>query len=295
MSIDTPKLNEIKRLTAPLKFKDSKAYDSSGNQVKISETLSDVRLVVEPKKGILSDDEILQYAPLSKAASEVRLKKGLANSQDVLYINESLPWYLGLYYVVLICISAAIAKTTISMVILLILTVVPLIYLYHIFKLDNYKKAAPEKQSKISQTAKTEIPVENYAGLASLNDYKKEINNLHVVFDVKQEVVRGLIKKRFEPPQITYDKFISTIDSAEKLFNSQEEAALNIINLAAEDTQRVRSEIEEKIEAMKKIINQIEDLTNELVINISSDGESSGEVKDLIDDMENLIDSVKDY
>ena len=46
---------------------------------------------------------------------------------------------------------------------------------------------------------------------------------------------------------------------------------------------------------MKAIINQIEDLTNELVINISSDEESTEEVKNLIDEMENLIDSVKEY
>ena len=46
---------------------------------------------------------------------------------------------------------------------------------------------------------------------------------------------------------------------------------------------------------MKQIIDQIEDLTNELVININSDDESETEVKNLLDDMENLIDSVKDY
>lgn len=297
MSIETPKLSEIKRLTTPLTFKDLKAYDSDGNLIKYSETLSDVRLIIEPKRGILSDDEILQYAPLSKAASEVRLKRGLGDSKDVLYVNESMPWYLGLYYVVLICISVPLihAKNTLAMIILLILFIVPLVYLYRMFKLDKYKKIEVNKQPNISQNGKIEVPVEQSSGLNSLQEYKKEINNLHVLFDVKQEVVRGLIKKRFEPPQITYDKFIRTIDNAEKLFKTQEEAALNIINLAAEDTQRVREEINNKIEAMKTIINQIEDLTNELVINISSDDEASEEVKNLLEDMENLTDSVKDY
>lgn len=46
---------------------------------------------------------------------------------------------------------------------------------------------------------------------------------------------------------------------------------------------------------MKRIINQIEDLTNELVINISSDENSKDDVDDLLDDMEILIDSVKEY
>ena len=297
MSIETPKLSEIKRLTTPLTFKDLKAYDSDGNLIKYSETLSDVRLIIEPKRGILSDDEILQYAPLSKAASEVRLKRGLGDSKDVLYVNESMPWYLGLYYVVLICISVPLihAKNTLAMIILLILFIVPLVYLYSMFKLDKYKKIEVNKQPNISQNGKIEVPVEQSSGLNSLQEYKKEISNLHVLFDVKQEVVRGLIKKRFEPPQITYDKFIRTIDNAEKLFKTQEEAALNIINLAAEDTQRVREAINNKIEAMKTIINQIEDLTNELVINISSDDEASEEVKNLLEDMENLTDSVKDY
>ena len=45
---------------------------------------------------------------------------------------------------------------------------------------------------------------------------------------------------------------------------------------------------------MKQIINQIEELTNELVININ-DNQTSDEVKNLLDDMENLIDSVKEY
>jgi C4-type Zn-finger protein len=85
------------------------------------------------------------------------------------------------------------------------------------------------------------------------------------------------------------------IDSSHKLFYSQRDAALNIINLAAEDTPRIQGEVEGKISNMKAIINQIEDLTNELVINISSDEESTDEVKNLIDEMENLIDSVKEY
>ena len=129
----------------------------------------------------------------------------------------------------------------------------------------------------------------------SFKRYEKEISNLKVLFNVKEKVVRELIEKRFEPPQITYDKFMSSIDNCHKLFYAQSDAASNIIDLAVEDTPRVQAEIKGKIDAMKKIIDQIEDLTNELVINISSSGESTDEVKNLLDDMENLIESVKDY
>ena len=296
MTIETPKTREIKRLTTPLTFKDYKAFDSSGGVVKYSETLSDVRLIVEPKENLLSDDEILQFAPLSKAASKVRLKRGFGNTQDILYINESAPWIIGLYYVLLICISYPIVYANISwmMVILLILYIIPLVYLYNIFKSSSYKTIETTKKVEKKEKTATTIEAVQYSGIESLKKYEKEIENLKVLFNVKQEVARELIKKRFEPPQITYDKFITTIDKSEKLFNMQADAATNIINLAAEDTPRVESEIETKIDSMKTIISQIEELTNELVINISS-SESSEEVKNLLEDMENLTNSIKDY
>ena len=138
----------------------------------------------------------------------------------------------------------------------------------------------------------------NIQGNDSLIKRTSEISPMplfNLIFDVKERVVRDLIKRRFEPPQITYDKFISIIDSSNKLFNQQVDSAKSIIELAAEDTPRVRGEIEGKIANMKKIIDQIEELTNELVINISNDDESKEEVENLIENMENLIGSVKEY
>ena len=46
---------------------------------------------------------------------------------------------------------------------------------------------------------------------------------------------------------------------------------------------------------MKAIIDQIEELTNELVINLSSDDKTNEDVKNLLEEMENLISSVKEY
>ena len=75
MPIENSKAQEIKRLTTPLTFKNSHAYDNDGNMVNCVETINDVRYILEPKEGILSDDEILKYAPKSKAASKVRLER----------------------------------------------------------------------------------------------------------------------------------------------------------------------------------------------------------------------------
>ena len=129
----------------------------------------------------------------------------------------------------------------------------------------------------------------------SLKVYKKEIDDLKVLFEVKEDVVRRLIEKKFEPPQITYDKFISLIDTSQKLFNIQAASALNIIDLAVEDTPRIQSELQNKIEIMKSIIDEIEKLTNELVLNINDNDDTQQEVKNLLDDMEKLINSVKEY
>ena len=300
MPIENSKASEIKRLATPLTFKNSKAYDSEGNVIKCIETINDVRYIIEPREGILTEDEILQYAPKSKAASKIRLKRGLGNNNDVLLVHESLPWILSIFYMILICIAVPVffSGNRLVMLLLLVLFIVPLIYLYRIFNLNAYQNTAKRRfipKSKRKETVVQEEPVVEDIGVESLKRYEKKVNNLKVVFEVKEEVVRDLIEKRFAPPQLTYDKFINLVDSAHKLFYRQADAASSIINLAAEDTPRVQDEIESKISSMNTIIDQIERLTNELVINISNETGASEDVANLLDDMENLIDSVKDY
>lgn len=301
MSSEIAKAQEIKRLTTPLKFEDSKAYDSEGNLIKCVETLSDVRFIIEPREGILTDDEILQYAPDSKAASKIRLDRGFGDISDAFLVHESLPWYLGIYYVILISVLIPISynRDFLGLIVLLILFIVPLIYAYAVL---NLKRSAPrriaEKTKKRIQKA-DEVKIEDSRfepeSFDTLKMYENEIKNLKVAFEVKEKVVRNLIEKRFEPPQLTYDKFIATVDSCSKIFNNQADSSLEIIELAVDDTPGIRRELDNKINIMKRIINQIEDLTNELVINISSDSHSKDEVDVLLEDMENLVDSVKDY
>jgi len=301
MTAKITKAQEIKRLTTPLTFKQSRAYDCEGNLIGCVETLSEVKYVIEPRPGILTDSEIMQYAPDSRAASQIRLDRGIGDVSDVLLVHESLPWLLGIYYLILIVITipTLFIRNLLFAVILLVLFIVPLVYAYRIF---NIKRKRPSKVSQDKKTTAKKSADENVNAeviednhIESLDKYENEISNLKVLFEVKENVVRQLIEKKFKPPQITYDKFIKMVDSCNKLFYSQADTASNIIDLAVEDTPRIRQEIENKIDSMKKIINQIEDLTNELVININSDSESQGEVQVLLDDMEDLISSVKDY
>ena len=152
---DKTKSEEIKRLTTPLKFKNSKAYDSNGKIINCVETLYDVRYIIEPAEGILSDDEILQYAPQSKTASKIRLMRGTCDISDILLAKGSLPQILALFYVILICISIPIYTyaNKIILLILLVLAIIPLIYLYTLFNSKKFtaKKVSNKTTSKDSQ------------------------------------------------------------------------------------------------------------------------------------------------
>ena len=134
------------------------------------------------------------------------------------------------------------------------------------------------------------IPVQ-----APLKRYEDQINSLKVEYDAKEKVVINLIEKSFAPPQITYDKFMDAVKNCTKVFNDQVDAALRIVQLTTRETPRIDAELESKISNMKNIISQIDDLTNELIINLSSDKNHNADVENLFDDMKDLIDSVKKY
>lgn len=315
MSNEDLKSQEIRRLTTPLTIKNNKVFDDKGKLLKCVETVSDVRFIIEPDDSLLSDKEILQYAPESKTASKIRLKMGIGDYTDVLLVNESIPWAVAFYYVVIISLSALVGfyGDLFIKIITLLLYIIPLLVLYYLFNLNRYigkTNSSKKKQTKNTSSNKysnsninneddvenidMEKTIEENGPLKSLQSFKKEANNLKVLFDVKEGSVKDLIEKKFEPPQITYDKFISLVDNSHSVFYKQYDAVIEITQFASEDNEDVRNELNLKIQYMKDIINYIEDLTNELVLNIN-DNDSNEEVKDLLEEMENLVDSVKEY
>ncbi|MBR0372250.1 MAG: hypothetical protein IJH63_16325 [Methanobrevibacter sp.] len=153
----------------------------------------------------------------------------------------------------------------------------------------------------INQNAKKtpEKPVEDEPSViiaeSSLKKYGEEVKSLKSEYDAKEKVVINLIEKSFAPPQITYDKFMDSVNNCTKVFNNQYDSALSIIKLTTRETPRIDTELENKIRNMKTIISHVDDLTNELIINLSSDNKSNADVDILFDDMKDLIDSVKKY
>lgn len=158
-------------------------------------------------------------------------------------------------------------------------------------KVGTKKPKQVKEVKKIDEKAET--PKFEKTLIPEFENYKAKISSLQVEFDAKEQVARELIEKRFQPPQLTYTRFISLVDKSKKIFNKESESSMNILNLATEDSPRVDSEIKSKIRIMKSIISKIDDLTNELVL--SMDSADDGDVDMLIDDMEDMIGSIKDY
>ena len=126
---------------------------------------------------------------------------------------------------------------------------------------------------------------DNNPSLLKINELKKE-------FDESELATKELIKAKFEPPQITYDRFIAVVDNCSKIFNEQYTSAINIINFS-NDSQRIDEELNSKINILQSLIDKLSDLSSELAINISKTKDDN--IDDVLNDMENLISSIHNY
>ena len=123
----------------------------------------------------------------------------------------------------------------------------------------------------------------------NFDEYQIELNRLENEYFTKEQKLRLLIEKKFEPPQMTYNKFMAVLDNSTKTFTEEMDLAQRMMNLSDKKL------LESKITNMKNIISKLDDLSDELVLSISNSKEDDSEVNDLLNDMEKLIKSVKDY
>lgn len=124
--------------------------------------------------------------------------------------------------------------------------------------------------------------------------YRTIINDLTKEYKIKEDKVCKLISERFENSRITYERFMGMINNSNENFYSQRNIALDIIELSSEDI-ILEDNIKQKISFLELLISKIGDLQAELIINNVENKKSDKELKELIEDMEVLIDSVKDY
>ena len=298
---------EIKRLTSPLIYKKGKVFtrpfDIEGNEIT---KIRDGEYILEPKQGILTDSDILKYAYKSNAAAEVRLKKGIGNFDDKkLLFGEDIffYWFFTLMFGGMFLGMLGAFWHPIFFVILTGIIIFLIYYTVYVFYLKDYtsgeyktkipNKTEETKPKVIKKEEKIEFtPITN---TQTLKRYEKQVNDLKQLYEVKEKLAKDMIEKRFSPTELTYDKFMSTLNSCSNLFYEQEESTLNIINFATDNTPKVEYEIKNRIDILKLIIEKVDELTNELVLNMSSLDSDSDEIKYLVEDMEKLIKSVKNY
>ena len=305
---------EIKRLTSPLKYNYTGPFltsvtDIEGNVIKPMRNAGnyfDKTYILEPKRGILTDDEILKYAGNSKTAAEIRLKRGMNNFSD----KKLLFWDRSIVVIIIIAIYDALftiftlfAKSYIAFIIGLSILLLLSYYVVNKFFLKDYtskeynnvpKFIADESEPKITEERK-EVEKVYITNSQTLKRYESQVNNLKQLYEVKEKVAIDMIEKRFSPTEMTYEKFMSTLKSCSNLFYEQAESALNIINFSTDNSPKVEYEIKNRIDILKLIIEKVDELTNELVLNMSSLDSDSDEIRYLVEDMEKLIKSVKDY
>lgn len=290
-NIITKKEQEILRLTTPLKFVDSAFYDTEGNQVKFTESLTKLECNLEPAKGILDDEEILKYSPDSEQASIIRINNNIANMNDFKKAYYPVIVKIIIYYIMWMMLIVPIILLT-NNIIILIFIVLLLLPIYKIRKIIKDKRAIRLNKIKTYENSKNN----NYSSInPKFIEYERQILKIKQEFSYKKIKATELIEKRFAPPQITYDKFISTVENVDKVFMSESETALDMIRYSNEYSEDMDAQIKIRIKTLKLFSKQIDDLTKELLINMSNDSNSDETIKNLIDQMDNLIDSVKEY
>lgn len=126
-------------------------------------------------------------------------------------------------------------------------------------------------------------------------DKLPEINQLSEEFKAKESKVSQLVEKRFKSSELSYDRFKSIISSADENFSIQRDSALEIVNLASHRNEKLDSELSKRIDAMKSILEKVNQLIEALVIDSLESREAEEDLKELVDDMEDLINSVQDY
>ena len=158
---------------------------------------------------------------------------------------------------------------------------------------DPQLKIEHKKAPKPKITPKPQVQIRQRKIVPEYMEYTRQIDDLNSKFIKKEKSTRELIAKRFEPPQLTYTRFITGVDKSSQLFKKHRDSAFTMINLADEYSARIASEIEAKIDILKEILDKLDSLSNELIVTDSIT--TKEDVDDLIGEMDNLIKSVREY
>lgn len=151
---------------------------------------------------------------------------------------------------------------------------------------NSYPSSKTVENSKAVNSSSEVIP--------QFRHYNTEINNLKDTFNQKEGNIRDLINQRFNNEELSYDRFMSVINSCHKIFYHHADSASSIIGLASEYSERLDEAVKEKISILESINDEMNNLIEELILHDGDDG-SEAELDELFSNMDDLINSVKDY
>lgn len=127
------------------------------------------------------------------------------------------------------------------------------------------------------------------------SEYENKIDELENEYDIKQAKAKELVEKIFDPDHMAYGKFTSSINKSNNLFSTQIDIAKKMAEMDMDESPFVEKELKNKLVTLQTFIDKMEDLINELIIHMGSNKEDSEDINNLFNDMDDLIDSVKDY
>ena len=125
--------------------------------------------------------------------------------------------------------------------------------------------------------------------------YDEAISAIEKEYNLKQSRALDLVEKLFTPDDMAYEKFTSSISKSNQIFNDQLGVVKKMVELDFDENELVEGEIENKIKTLRVFIQKIDALINELIINLGSNKKDDDDVNNLFEDMNDLIDSVKNY
>lgn len=125
--------------------------------------------------------------------------------------------------------------------------------------------------------------------------YQDDINKIEEKYFYKQNKAKELLDKLFDPSHMSYQKFELAIEKSNDLFDNQLSVARKMMELDDGTNPVIERELKNKLVTLNSFIDKMEDLINELVIQISSNKYDDEDINGLFKEMDDLIDSVKDY
>ena len=165
---------------------------------------------------------------------------------------------------------------------------------YGIHRITTSEPVKEIIESTQPERPKKEVKVEPQTSIHEFDKYRTRLSELKIMYEIKEKNARKLIEKRFEPPQLTYDRFMASVENSNRMFAHHAEAVSNILDLATDDSEKIDREINSRMDILESLVAKMDELVNELVLSLNGEDENDN-VSDFLHDFDNIIDSVKDY